>query len=1113
MSVGDDDGENERVESDVRDIAERARRNANNNNSMRNTFDQVDNLAAVDMLDVDFTDPTALAQSQQQVVTSGTARQHQTHTLRAQYLEGKCKSIMAIGNKNDRAAARIAMQFNSLQQYKYKCTSPQANVSEQGRIINLWKRTQSRIGMLRVNPATGKFVDPNISFFGNLVVSFFDGLERFCNAYTAHDATFRVILSFLNAYPHIFDLVRLHLVFHGSPATSKSWPIVMASLMFIPNTVSRVSSRSRHASNIEDDELDKPIAMEEMPDEMLLEKNDRDDLQNEMKEWMTRGKSRREIKVIDNSNPNGGSQHKQKSLETEKGIVLVGATNRFPSEFNRAIRDRLDVIHQVLRKRCDVSFDSVAAASKSKSNALLTGRAAFFHETRMLQMLVYDLEKLIMIGTILEPTLAVFDLVMPLYRRVLSRKFGIDMGRRVKEKCRMMTRTLVVMNALMWLYRSPASPLYGEHYNEWHLLVCEPLLRDTEEIVHFALDMYRDQSIDPNREAVLDCLRNTVIKEMFEEKCSGDYGRMFTTVADSRNSSVSMREFQPHGLAASSLRERFASNKLDQRRNAPTASNSKAGMIDQIADLCNGASRYSTASMSRAARSGGGGDASSTSAQRARNELERFRDMQRQQPSSSSPNSHKRKRDQQEDDEEPPKEVDFNYVPIHKSLTKLSVLISSAMRRTGTSRELRPEEVEGVLKNLGKQQLHAQSYRRKTEQTAYPPVEVDPDSREKQYDALRLKIDGSQVLLHVQLLWAHNQDPHEAAIQEVRTAFTPRAKFVTALPVRDDLPQLLRVRHMSPSRRIETLKDARTGACNKLLRSLDEHSAVVRMIECGIPRSQKNKAFFTQIVNDKLARQKRHAVAPDACNYPDDRVASIERDVEVRDELERQGADVGAWAALHAAANETISPEMERRAEELLPEEREALNEHQRRVLTEADLDAPGLSEIERIQLRMQYEEQQSAMQEELARTTEAFEEDEWGTEPVQKAIEKPDMPPPPSKQKKKKARLTDPRPDPLLELGRSNEPGVSMSEVQGTADIIGQLRQFMNQVATTSDRSSHTLRDSASEDSGDEIDEDGSEIEVSSDTEEEEQEEESASEIEMSSDSASEVEVSSDSE
>lgn len=1110
-----DEAEEERVAANVRQLVERARNGGRSRDAQQrqerdlNTFDRLDNVQAIDMIDVDFADPTVDAQSQQATAATGTAsaRAHQTHTLRAQFHDAKLPTIEAIRDRNARASARIAMQFNATQQYKYKCTGPQANVSESGRVINLWKRTQGRIGQLRMELGN-QFVDPNISFFANLIITIFDSLEDYCGVYTAHGATLRTMLSMLNCYYYVFDKGRLHVIFFGSPATSKSFAIVLSARMFIECTVTRVSSRSRHAGNIDQHELDKAMAMEEMPDNMILEQRDSDDLQNEMKEWMTRGKSRREIKVIDTEGVTGGSQHKQKSLETEKGITIQAATNHDPSKFNPALRDRFDCVHQVARTRIDKSYDAVAAEAESKSSSLVLGRAKFFHLMRMIQVGVYDLEKLMMVGAIKQPTLTVFGLIMEEYRTVLEKKFGITIKRRIIERCRMMVRTLVVKHAVAWLFLSPASDFYKLAYNEWYLVCAEPLLRDTEEIVHFALDMYRDQTIDPNREAVLQCLRDTVVPEMIKNKYDGDYSRMFAPSSETRGAKT-LREFSARDPSLNAVSNALTSKHgaLGGRFKQPAggARHGAVSAIHQVVDQFRGEKSYAR---STASQTTGANDASS-SAQRARQVLSQYREMQ-----SQNENGAKRKRPDEGaagGEKQGQGSIDCNYLPIYKSLAKLSLVVSNAMKREGMSRELKPDEVERVLRKLGAQQIAAHTYRRRVDRELWPPVEV-ASTDEQQMDALRFLADGSGVLFHVQLLWAKNDDPHEVAINSVRTNFTPTQKFITALPVRDDLPHLLRMRRMTKSRRKQTVKYGRAKKGLKM--SLDEYSAYVRLFECGIPTSQRNLAFFSQIHNDITARQKPNAVRADACDYPQYRVDQVMNDIKLEKELKQKARDCSMWEALND--DDELDPEMASRFAALDPEQLALVNGAARSLITLAQVEDPSLDEFTRNFLRSQYDEQEQARQEEERRKSEiegasaAFAEDEPVAPPP--PIEKPDMPPPPAKRRYI---------DPMADLGRSNEPGVSLTDMNGTADIIGQLRRFMTSAPSQSVQESPSEIDVSSdteeESESDEEEEEESQEEASQEDAEEpeDQEEESGSEIEVSSDteSGSEIEVSSDTE
>ena len=1002
-------------------------------------YDNIKGISARHMVGLDFHDAETTEQNRLLMGGSRTGPQNgfQTHALRVQFFENELPKISAITNAVQRAAMKVAMKFNATQQYIFKCTSVNSNVTKQGKAILAWMKMQERSGALRFLD-DARFVDPQLSFFANGIVQLVDGFERYCAAYTAHGAILRCITSFLNAYMHRFDVNRLILLFYGDPMTSKSFPIVVAANLFIDGTVSRVTSQSRHARNTGDHENDTIQAIEEMPNELIHIDNMNGDIQNEYKDIVTRGKSSREIKEIDTTGASGAAKHKKVTLESEKCMVVVGASNIKKSEITPAIASRTDLVHQVPQTRRDCSLDAVRASGESRAHSVVLGRANFVHRMRFTQAIVYSAEKLIKIGALAEPSLEVFNIVMPRYCKVLESKFGIQISRRVKERCSMQVRTLVLLTACSWLYRSPASPVYGKSFDYWHLLLIDPFLRDTEEIVHFALDMYRDQSIDPNREDVLRCLRDYVVPELFQESMGGagsgggassaaatDYVDIFGKGVGTRSTQIS-QQYGAHSAARLPL------------RNRPLSHGQLASTINEVSEEM---ARFGG---KRSAGARGGASA------RASLELQKFRRMSAGGAGGATPLA----------SAQPPSHGggaadDYNYLLIHKSFPKLAQMISTTMRRRNIGRSLKAADVEAVLEDLSKRQIRARSYKRKADRTTLPPVVVDPSSAERSVDAIRKTADGGAIYFHVQQIFDRPQDPHEAAMDELRTAFTPRSKFLSALSADEGLPQFLRARNMKPSRRTAMIGNARTSIETALRASLDEHSAVMRMMQCDIPRTEANIMYFTQQYNDDVARSMRDAIAPDACDYPAERIAKVDQALKRKRAQEDRAQNVGAWAALtRDDMRDPLNQDeyTRERASELDDEEREALVGASRQLVRVEQLDDPTLTPFMRAALRRRYEEQEAARREheayeaqqaEIASAAAAFEADEAG-EPVtgKRTADVADA----ELSSEKRARTDDY--DPLLELGHSNAPGVSFvgDGQRGESSLLPALRQMMAQ-------------------------------------------------------------------
>lgn len=704
-------------------------------------------------------DMTPVNISSAQFDAIGGSNKTHIHSLRTTYNHTTMWHVDNILDPTRRAREYTSMQFRATDEYAAKCMQACSNLSPPSCAINRWMlgAEKGQFGLMYTN-VRRPYVDKEISLFGSQMVREIEKYETLLFTHTAHSEIYMARMSAMTAYWYVYNRLRLNLMLYGEKSTSKSYPIAMVVGLMIPGTTISLTNQSELADTHDGDDNDIVFSYEEMPPDLVIKATKRPDAQSQLKDSLTRGAiSRRVITLASDGT------RVTRTVVTERNCVILGAINKMEEEFEEAVKSRLVMRNHVKRERSDCSMQEKQsdATRKAREPAVKIAIQKFQHDFQFEQMVTAKIEHFITIGILLEPSRVVFSVVYPIYKKKLLDKFAIDIERRCGEQLDVFVRELIIHHAVFWLYHSPHSPHFGaKKFSIWHLLALNPMLKDTEEMVYHALDYFKESFIDPNQEAVVQCLREHVVPSLMGSVSQPDIYYAVdvvkkvatTTTATAPPPTDIAAQFQ----AQNAKKRPLNSMATDDPDESMATQNDDAAPVDD--DVYG----------------------------------ERITEAH-----------------------------DWNYFKIDRSFNKLVGLVVNAMKAKDMTRLLDVVQVRKILLALTHCKIESHRYKR-NKIGATPTVVPDETSREIAFSAARLGAGSKVFYVHSSILNADNRDPHETAVESCMTMFTPTNKLVSGLPVSEGQPYILKVRRAKPttfSPQVDELPDPKYETVSASLRN------------------------------------------------------------------------------------------------------------------------------------------------------------------------------------------------------------------------------------------------------------------------------------------------------
>lgn len=432
------------------------------------------------------------------------------------------KLIAAVENPDELPKKLLLFRHRSVK-YIANAWNPTAFVSEP---IKLMAKEAGNMETWHNGPAP--IMDQSMSFFGNFIVDTMFGFENILRISTTHTILLRVLINSLDAYRYEFNLHN-NVLLVGAGATGKSHILEMLeTILFIPNTVTKVTHMTKNSMTGDKDENDMIRAYHEMP-EVLMGAGDAkggaETGSGNIKDMMT------SCRVQTESMTQEDGKRVQIKASAERVGVLLMASNEPSYRIPEALATRMIMIQVNSNTRTKFSINDMTSSVDGVKGGdyFSAGKDdhTFVRRWRVRQMLVNMVEKMIYIGSLLDVNIRVFETVqlkMTNYMRNHGIMQRVGNDREIKFLKRF-ARTLTIIHAVDKFVSDPMSPGYdpdgaikfGSTESFDLLLSIQPYLFCTEEIALFTMTLNIDQLIDIHHfraiEVILDCVKDEIKKK------------------------------------------------------------------------------------------------------------------------------------------------------------------------------------------------------------------------------------------------------------------------------------------------------------------------------------------------------------------------------------------------------------------------------------------------------------------------------------------------------------------------------------------------------------------------------------------------------------------------
>jgi hypothetical protein len=457
----------------------------------------------------DFGDPNTRKQERQvSEIAKGSSGMTALDTLNAHYRHHLPAERRKIVDERQALLRYTTDQDAAFAEYSDKCMSSTSSISPTGCSINrFWEqRKGERKDFIQ---ASILMADTRLATFGLLVSQMALDYDKACSVYAAHREAIVMTFCACDTYRHEYNL-HLNPVFVGEAAVSKSFVIELLEKLGIEGTIRSINSKTRAAANISESRDDVMDAYQEMNSAWLCvstgpnARPDQNQVHDQFKERV--GTCRVTTEYFHMT-----ADGRRTSMLAHSSQIgnFVGATNLKIGEIAPPMLSRVWCVVMLAMRSDNGDLAETDAISRAQAQVrvVMEMMDGVQHDYRMMQFYHYHVEKLIYIGALTEPSLPVFGVYMPIFRRTLREKFGISVPIRTMFRLEKFLRQLVIREALWRAFVLPSAPFHGKPFNINQLKYLDPLLRDNQKMVFWLFEFAMDQYVDVYETMVTDQIR------------------------------------------------------------------------------------------------------------------------------------------------------------------------------------------------------------------------------------------------------------------------------------------------------------------------------------------------------------------------------------------------------------------------------------------------------------------------------------------------------------------------------------------------------------------------------------------------------------------------------
>jgi len=389
-------------------------------------------------------------------------------------------------------------------EYEHNCCASTSNISATGCTINRFWETEAATNNDRVMIEL-KMVDKRLATFGIIVSQMTLDYDKACAVYAAHREALLLTFAACDTYRHEYNL-HINPLFYGEAAVSKSFVLELIERQAIDGTIRSINAKTAAAANIDESRDDVMDVYQEFRAAWLVAPssgggaggggNRPDPTNKEHDQFKERIGTCRVTTEYFHMTVDG----RRTSLLAHSSQIgnFGGATNLKKTDIAPPMLTRVWAIAMLVMRseNNDMASTDAAARAAASDRITLALSAEVKHDYRMFQLMHYHVEKLVYTGALTEPSLAVFNLYMPIFRKTLADQFSVSVPIRTMYRMEKLLRVLVIREALWRAYVLPGAPYRGLPFRINQLKFIDPWLRDNQKMVFWLFEFALDQYVD-----------------------------------------------------------------------------------------------------------------------------------------------------------------------------------------------------------------------------------------------------------------------------------------------------------------------------------------------------------------------------------------------------------------------------------------------------------------------------------------------------------------------------------------------------------------------------------------------------------------------------------------
>lgn len=397
------------------------------------------------------------------------------------------------------------------------CFRPGANVSNPIVLMTKWAAEKKTWTTEAAN------VDPNMTYFGNMVAKDFIHFEQDLRFSVTHSIFFRVLVNALGAYRYKLDLHN-NVLMLGAGASGKSHILDTIAGLLVPGTTMKVSHATEKAATIGSDNNDHISLYHELPPGFLgNDKNGSETGNHIIKDMMTSCTVNTVSIVVDNDLGTREASH----FESECVGVVLGATNERADRIPEALSTRMIkmMVNEYTRDGFGVNeMTSEVVGVRGGDYINVESTKLFENRWRTRQVMSNMVEKMIYTKTLVDVDMSVFNLIQLRMMGFMENHDITTSNSNIRDLkfMRHFARTLTILFACDKFANDPSSIGYEQEFSFKTLQKIQPLLFCTEEIALFTMTLNADQLINVHHFKLIEVLLAACKNTMYKNSGIGD---------------------------------------------------------------------------------------------------------------------------------------------------------------------------------------------------------------------------------------------------------------------------------------------------------------------------------------------------------------------------------------------------------------------------------------------------------------------------------------------------------------------------------------------------------------------------------------------------------------